>query len=112
MDVNWTDPRVVSLHERLAATIQREYDDSLTAEGRVADAEHLGSRAASEILNAATGMSLRSNRRWWLMFAADPKPSTNTLVGCVSCGATEGQPHKPDCDRTGVMRRHYREVQL
>jgi hypothetical protein len=39
-----------SLRQRIAAAAQREYEDSITTEGRVADAEYLGARTAVAVL--------------------------------------------------------------
>jgi hypothetical protein len=106
MDVNWNDPDVVSLHERLAACIQQQLEDDLTREGRVADLAYFGSRAAAEILHAATGIDVYgSSGEWSISFVADPAPSNNVIVGCMTCGATEGQLHNPErCHRVGVQR--------
>jgi hypothetical protein len=109
LDVNWNDPRSVSLHERLAATIQRELEDSIMGghqpgAGLVADAEHFGTRAASEILRAARGADF-ARRTWSLAFEPDPEPSRNNVIGCLTCDAHEGDLHGGDCHRRGVLRR-------
>jgi hypothetical protein len=106
MDVNWNDPDVVSLHERLAACIQQQLEDDLMSNGRVADLDHFGSRAAAEILQAATGIDVYgSSGEWSISFLADEPPSNNTIVGCITCGAREGQLHNQQiCHRVGVQR--------
>ncbi|MCG5464199.1 hypothetical protein MED01_002364 [Micromonospora sp. MED01] len=50
-----TDPARDHLHELIAATAQREYEDSITNIGTVAHAEHLGSRIAAEVLKVLHG---------------------------------------------------------
>jgi hypothetical protein len=75
MDVNWQDPDVVSLHKRLAACIQQQLEDDLTGEGKVADLAYFGSRAATEILQAATGVDVMgSSGEWAISFLADGEP--------------------------------------
>jgi hypothetical protein len=112
MDVEWSDPRVVSLHERLAATIQREYEDSLTCTGSVVSREYLGARAAVEILRAAIGTEF-GPAAWTLSFTPDPAPNPNVEIGCVYCRAKEGELHDEDaCSRTGVLRPRGAEVKL
>lgn len=112
MDVNWQDPGVVSLHERLATCIQAEYEDGLTFTGRLADPELFGSRTAVEILNRALYVDVAgSSGEWTVAFAADPPPSGTTF--CATCGAKEGDLHDTSyCHRRGVQRKHGAKVEL
>lgn len=111
MDVNWQDPGVVSLHERLAACIQEEYEDSLTSTRRLADADSFGRRTAVEILNRALRVDVAGSNEWTVAFAADPPPSGT--AGCVTCGAKEGDLHDTSyCHRRGVQRKHGAKVEL
>lgn len=105
MDVNWDDPDVVSLWQRLAACIQNQYQNDLTPDGTLADPGHFGIRAATEIFNRALYVDVAgSSGEWSMVFAADPPPSTNTRIFCVYCAVEQGQVHKSYCSRTGVLR--------
>jgi hypothetical protein len=106
MDVNWQDPDIVSLHERLAACIQDQLEQDLTAEGRVADQPYFGARVATEIFHRAQHVDVMgSSGEWTLVFTADPPPAWNTTYGCVTCGAREGHLHDQSyCSRRGVQR--------
>lgn len=114
MDVNWKDPDVVSLHERLAACIQEQLEQDLTAEGRVADLPYFGSRAAAEIFARALHVDVMgSSGEWSLVFTADEPASDNVVVGCVTCGARQGELHNQQtCHRAGVQRGIGGKVQL
>lgn len=102
MDMNWTDPQMVSLYERLAGTIQKEYQDSLTINGIVVDPEYLGTRAAAEILAAASAAQF-GTAAWTLGFTPDHFP--HRAVFCAECTAGEGELHHDYCKRYGrVMR--------
>lgn len=105
VDMNWDDPQMVSLYERLAATIQQEYQDSLTTNGIVANPDHLGARAASQILAAATAAEF-GTMDWKLGFAPDSFPHrTSTQHCCATCAAGEGQLHEDYCNRYGRLMR-------
>lgn len=114
MDINWNDPDVVSLYERLAACIQARLEDDLMSNGRVADLEHFGGRAAAEILHAATGIDVYgSGGEWTISFLADDPRNDNVVVSCVTCGATQGELHDQRiCHRVGVQRAIGEKVQL
>lgn len=106
MDINWdNDPQMVSLYERIAAEVQREYEDSLMASGAIANPDHLGARAASAILSAATTVEF-GTRAWKLGFTPDRFPHrTSDRYGCATCSAGEGELHQDYCKRYGrVMR--------
>lgn len=104
MDIDWKDPRIVSLHERLAACAQSAFEESLTASGAVADSAYLGRRIAVDILTAAVA-TLLGPSTWSITFTADPAPNPNAVIGCVACGATEGRLHDEYCHRSGILRR-------
>lgn len=103
--MNWDDPQMVSLYERIAAAVQREYEDSSLDSGGVANPDHLGARAASEILRAATTMEFGATA-WRLGFTPDRFPyRTSDRYGCATCSAGEGELHQDYCKRFGrVMR--------
>ena len=103
MEIDWNDPRVVDLHERLAACVQRGFEDSITAEGRVADAQYLGARVATDILQAAVAAAF-SDAGVELTFLPGPVPRTDAKIFCVYCTVGEGQLHHDYCSRTGVLR--------
>lgn len=114
MDINWADPDVVSLHERLAACIQEQLEMDLTSDGRVAAQAYFGSRAAADILMRAVGVDVAgSSGEWSISFTADPPPDPNICVGCAVCGAREGEIHDQSiCPARGIQRARRSKVQL
>lgn len=76
MKMNWNDPEMVSLYERLAATIQHQLEQDLTGEGRVANLEHFGHRAAATIFERALHVDVYgSSGEWTISVESDPVPS-------------------------------------
>lgn len=73
MTLDWSDLRTRELHERLARLAQEEFEMSLTASARVADAEHLGSRIAATILGASLGVAFGDDRTWLSFPEAGPE---------------------------------------
>ncbi len=112
MDINWDDPRTVSLYERLANCIQQQLEDDLTAEGKVADLTYFGRRAAVEILGRAMRLDTADQNQWSLVFAGDGPPNTNYEIFCATCGCAELQLHRGYCHRTGVLRQRDTPVML
>jgi hypothetical protein len=114
MKIDWTNPELVSLHERLAACIQQQLEDDLTSDGHVGDLPHFGARTATEIFQRALNIDVfGSSGEWTLSFTADPPPNSNRVIFCAICAVNEGELHRSYCDRRGqLLRQADAEVQL
>lgn len=107
VQMDWDNPEMVGLHDRLTDYAQQVYEDSLSPDGAIADPDSFADRIADAVIAAALDGSCSGSG--WLLQFRPPKPclragvEKNTGVFCVYCAATEGQLHGRHCARRGVF---------
>lgn len=112
-NVDWSDPDVVSLHERLAVCIRQQYELELATTSGQVDPAAFAARVATEIMGCTLHVDVAgSSGEWSLVFAADVPPSQTRIAGCTVCAASQGDLHRAHCRRSGIVRPSGFEVRL
>lgn len=62
MDVDWSNPEVVRLFERLAVCVQEQLEQDLTPTGQVAYLPYFGKRTAQGIFDLASSVDASEGR--------------------------------------------------